>query len=697
MARLSDTHNGSQRLPSIFPRLIGRGLSSALAETSGHKRLRCTSIPGLSRACGIRSSAQLLALTLCGALLSACGGSGSGDSDPATSTTDQNPPPTVQNPPPAVTEADVAVSNTVDNESPQEGDSVVFTVAVTNNGPADATGVAVTDLLPAGLTYSSDNAAAGTSYSSGSGQWSVGALANGQTATLQLTAMVDAGTDGAQITNTARVSGLDQADAQSANDSATADVNVAVAGTVPPQGLVDYWKLDESSASASNYANKVTGGTSAVCSNSSTCPDPASGRILGARQFNGADDQVIVSDDGSFDWSNSDQFTIEAWIKTTFCSNTGGTVVGRRDVSSALEWSLGCQGTNARFRLVDTRGAGMDLVGTSDITDDKWHHLVAIRDSNSGTNHLYVDGVEEASASVDYAGFFGGKTSLNIGWLDQGEFDQHFAGIIDEVALRNEVLPVSEIRRHHADGVIGLQRGYLGFCAPGDQPVRIMPVGDSITSSLISTDRRSYRPGLDAAMLNAGMVVEMVGNEGDPWCAPTCSHDPDHEGHSGWSAEDIARNPSNRPPGGHIGTFLIDNPPDVVLLHIGTNPVDGAATFPSSQDVSQVEQILEKIDAFDPDITVVLARIINQARESYSTGAGSVSAYNNQLETMAQARIAAGDRIVVVDQEVESGLDYIDPTADFPDGDNKHPTADGFAKMVPIWFDGLKTFMPVCN
>ncbi|MGD8617459.1 MAG: hypothetical protein PVI91_17655, partial [Gammaproteobacteria bacterium] len=538
------------------------------------------------------------------------------------------------------------MSKTVDNTNPHEGDTIVYTVSVTNNGPIDATGVALSDVLPTGLTYVGyDTGASGTSYDSASGLWTLGALANGQTATLNLTATVDAGTGGSTLTNTASVGGLDQVDPNAGNDSASVDLSVAaVSGGGEPLGLIHYWKLDE--ASGSSYSNAVDSGPSAACS---ACPTPATGRIGGAQEFDGMAHEVDVADDNSFDWSNSGRFSLEAWIKRDSpCSITGETVVGRKDAVSQLEWSLGCEGSNARFRLIDTSGAGAgeDLVGTTDIADGQWHHVVAVRDAISGKNLLYVDGVEEASISLSYTGHFVDDSSLNIGWL-QGGSDQHFAGIIDEIALHDRVLPDSEIRRHYADGVVGLQRGYRGCGAP----VRIMPLGDSITR------RQGYRPGLYFDLLDAGMDVDMVGSKTDS-CppAPDCAHDPNHEGHSGYTPTDIAVN---------VATWLGSNPADVVTLHIGTN-VDPSFPYP---DVTQVEAILNAIDGYDPDIPVVLARIINKARGSEDP---QLSPYNESLEALAQDRIALGDRIIVVDQE--PGLDYSESTTDFPLDDDLHPT-----------------------
>src|SRR5262249_31435280 len=48
-------------------------------------------------------------------------------------------------------DADLEVSKSVSDPSPNVGDTIPFTVTLTDNGPAPATGVEVTDLLPAGL------------------------------------------------------------------------------------------------------------------------------------------------------------------------------------------------------------------------------------------------------------------------------------------------------------------------------------------------------------------------------------------------------------------------------------------------------------------------------------------------------------------------------------------------------------------
>ena len=111
--------------------------------------------------------------------------------------------------------ADLAVTKTVSNPTPNVGDIITFTVTLTNNGPNTATGVAVSDLLPAGLSFVSATPTQGT-YSSVTGVWNVGTLNNGAVASLLLRARVD--TPVAR-TNTATIAASDSHDPNPANDT----------------------------------------------------------------------------------------------------------------------------------------------------------------------------------------------------------------------------------------------------------------------------------------------------------------------------------------------------------------------------------------------------------------------------------------------------------------------------------------------
>ncbi|MCO6455469.1 MAG: DUF11 domain-containing protein [Pirellulaceae bacterium] len=98
------------------------------------------------------------------------------------------------------------------------GDTVQFTVTVVNAGPDTATGVAVTDQLPAGYAYLNDDA--GGNYNSGTGVWTIGTLAVGAPTTLNIRATILGGFTPASgaYANYAQVSDSDNFDPDSTPD-----------------------------------------------------------------------------------------------------------------------------------------------------------------------------------------------------------------------------------------------------------------------------------------------------------------------------------------------------------------------------------------------------------------------------------------------------------------------------------------------
>jgi len=106
---------------------------------------------------------------------------------------------------------DLELNKTVNESNPTVGDNVEFTITVENNGSAAATGVTVEDVLPEGLEFVESSANQG-SYDSGSGIWTVGELASGESATLQIAAELT--TDEA-VENVAQVETVDQEDVDS--------------------------------------------------------------------------------------------------------------------------------------------------------------------------------------------------------------------------------------------------------------------------------------------------------------------------------------------------------------------------------------------------------------------------------------------------------------------------------------------------
>lgn len=86
--------------------------------------------------------------------------------------------------------ADLSLTKTVSNSTPQDGDQIVFTISVSNAGPSNATGIVVSEVLPSGLDFVSYNASHG-SYDFNTGLWNLGSLSSGSSATLSVTVEVN--------------------------------------------------------------------------------------------------------------------------------------------------------------------------------------------------------------------------------------------------------------------------------------------------------------------------------------------------------------------------------------------------------------------------------------------------------------------------------------------------------------------------
>src|SRR5262249_20120326 len=137
---------------------------------------------------------------------------------------------------PVDTRADVAVTETIAPTTAVVGDLVVMTITATNNGPNQASGVVVTDVLPAGLSFLLSTRNDAGSYDPVTGAWTVGTLANGQSATLTLRAQV---TQAGTITNIAAKTDQNEPDPDASNDTAAAALNAAAAADVGIQKVVD--------------------------------------------------------------------------------------------------------------------------------------------------------------------------------------------------------------------------------------------------------------------------------------------------------------------------------------------------------------------------------------------------------------------------------------------------------------------------
>ncbi|MFV2109126.1 cellulose binding domain-containing protein [Micromonospora sp. LOL_015] len=198
--------------------------------------------------------------------------------------------------------------------------------------------------------------------------------------------------------------------------------------------------------------------------------------------------------------------------------------------------------------------------------------------------------------------------------------------------------------------------------ASAADPVRIMPLGDSITAG----------PGCWRALVwdqlrSAGHAdIDFVGSASDGGsCNYGFSYDPDHEGHGGFSAVGIADN-NQLPP------WLSAAAPDIVVMHLGTNDLWGGW---QSMDtiMAAFTKLVGQMRANNPDMKLLVAQII--PHHGCTTCPADTVTLNNRIAAWATGLTTARSPIAVVDQW--TGFDAATDT-----GDGVHPNDAGFRKMA---------------
>lgn len=131
------------------------------------------------------------------------------------------------------TGADLAITKTVDRDRPKVGDTVTYTLTVTNNGPGNATNVGVRDVTSDGVALQQASADRGTTDLTGDVLWTMSSLGSGQTATATVTAIVA----GECTQNNTAFVDSDMQDPDGSNNTSTASVEMPKCSAIANTGL----------------------------------------------------------------------------------------------------------------------------------------------------------------------------------------------------------------------------------------------------------------------------------------------------------------------------------------------------------------------------------------------------------------------------------------------------------------------------
>ncbi|WP_380281969.1 FG-GAP-like repeat-containing protein [Kitasatospora purpeofusca] len=205
--------------------------------------------------------------------------------------------------------------------------------------------------------------------------------------------------------------------------------------------------------------------------------------------------------------------------------------------------------------------------------------------------------------------------------------------------------------------------------APAPRPIKVMPLGDSITDGAGSSTGAGYRAPLwDLTAQQSPYTVDLVGTS-----SSGAAGDPDHEGHSGYRIAQVRAD---------IDRWLSAADPDVVLLHLGINDLKWDPNADPVQAAQRLSELVDRIFADKPGVTVVVQGLLTA-----TPGLEQKTTVFNREFTALQDRNqnpadgTAGRHFRYVDPA------NLDPAADLPD--QLHPNDGGYRKMAEVFHQAL--------
>lgn len=196
-------------------------------------------------------------------------------------------------------------------------------------------------------------------------------------------------------------------------------------------------------------------------------------------------------------------------------------------------------------------------------------------------------------------------------------------------------------------------------------PLRIMPLGASITHGVASSDGNGYRKYLRDQIESGGNKVNMVGSNPNGTMA-----DNDNSGWPGLIIDEVHTKSNTDTP---------QYKPNLVLINLGTNDAIRDIDIPNAG--TRMNSLLSDLFAQSPQATVVLSGLIRNADQATQNRAVQINA---QYQSLASSLQAGGKPILYAEMQGGNGPSLSDLA---PDG--IHPVDAGYQKMAAIWLTAI--------
>jgi len=217
-------------------------------------------------------------------------------------------------------------------------------------------------------------------------------------------------------------------------------------------------------------------------------------------------------------------------------------------------------------------------------------------------------------------------------------------------------------------------------------PIRVMPLGDSITHG--GEGYASWRYPLRQSLTAAGANVNFTGSlntifntqpSAADYPAYYTTFDRDHEGHWGFRTDQILA---------QLDGWLAVAQPNVVAIHLGTNDAGQQGAAGTAAAASNLQTIVNRLRAANPAVKIVFAQVIpfSASFSGYGANAPQIPVLNAHIMSLAGSLHTAQSPILVTD--LFTGFDVATLT-----WDGIHPNRAGETRMAQCWLPALLSIL----
>ena len=227
--------------------------------------------------------------------------------------------------------------------------------------------------------------------------------------------------------------------------------------------------------------------------------------------------------------------------------------------------------------------------------------------------------------------------------------------------------------------------GYQPCPATPGTACTVLPLGDSITEGCCTAPEGGYRIELFRQAVTNHKNITFVGTLlNGPDTVANQPFPKRHEGHGGFT---IAGGGNGPIAGSVTDTALSTYHPNIVLLMIGTNDINGNIDVANAP--ARLGQLIDEIISGAPSALVVVASII----PTQNTGTNQrVRTYNAAIPGLVSTRAAMGKHVVFLDNYAAFSLNPNFATALMADG--LHPNDAGYVVIGQSYYSAIAAVLP---